>query len=63
MICGYPTDILTDKKFDVITIWDVIEHVEEPIKLLKSAMNYINLKIKHYLQFYLLGSLLTVYTA
>lgn len=41
MICGYLTDIPKDKKFDVITLWDVIEHVEEPIKLLKRALNLI----------------------
>ena len=41
MICGYLNDIPENKKFDVITMWDVIEHVEEPIKLLKSAINFI----------------------
>lgn len=35
-------DIHLDEKFDVITLWDVIEHVENPELLLKKAYSLLN---------------------
>lgn len=41
MICGYISSIPQNREFDVITMWDVIEHVEEPIDLIKSALEFL----------------------
>lgn len=41
MICGYITSLPESRKYDVITMWDVIEHVEEPVDFLKSAIKFL----------------------
>jgi 2-polyprenyl-3-methyl-5-hydroxy-6-metoxy-1,4-benzoquinol methylase len=41
MIQGQIGTLKKDKKFNVITMWDVIEHVNEPIDLIKEAIKYI----------------------
>lgn len=34
--CGYLHEVTSpDEKFDLVTMWDVIEHVEDPMKLLR----------------------------
>ncbi len=38
----FPAHIDPQRRFDVITICDVIEHVSDPIGLLKSAHNHLN---------------------
>jgi 2-polyprenyl-3-methyl-5-hydroxy-6-metoxy-1,4-benzoquinol methylase len=37
------TDLLgADEVFDVVTLWDVIEHVEDPVKLLVAAVSHLS---------------------
>ena len=40
-IKGTLDDIPEGQLFDVITLWDVIEHVESPLELIKSSMKYL----------------------
>jgi len=40
-IKGTLDDIPNGQLFDLITLWDVIEHVETPLELIKSTRNYL----------------------
>ena len=37
LICGFVDELPAAQKFDVVTMWDVIEHLEDPLAVLKSA--------------------------
>lgn len=38
---GLPDDLNETELFDVVTLWDVIEHVETPVEVLQSAMRHV----------------------
>ncbi len=43
VICGVaPCSLPWGKKFDVITLWDVIEHVHDPLEILKFCFDNLN---------------------
>jgi 2-polyprenyl-3-methyl-5-hydroxy-6-metoxy-1,4-benzoquinol methylase len=42
LIQGSHEDLPADMKFDVITLWDVIEHVDKPFDLLKTMYGKLN---------------------
>jgi 2-polyprenyl-3-methyl-5-hydroxy-6-metoxy-1,4-benzoquinol methylase len=41
IVCGLLADSATDGKYDVVTLWDVIEHVEDPLSVLMAAAAHL----------------------
>lgn len=41
LICGTFSALAADEKFDVITLWDVVEHVENPFNLIVEASRWL----------------------
>lgn len=33
--CGFPASVIATKQFDILTMWDVIEHLHEPLQVIK----------------------------
>jgi len=59
VVNGDFSDILNFKeKFDVITMWDVIDHAEEPINLLRSARNTLKDNSYIFIQTVIIDSLI-----
>jgi 2-polyprenyl-3-methyl-5-hydroxy-6-metoxy-1,4-benzoquinol methylase len=38
VVCGRLPNPAIDGKYDIVTLWDVIEHIEDPLDLLRSAV-------------------------
>lgn len=41
LINGDLSNLQTDHKFDVITMWDVVEHLENPLNIIDACKNYL----------------------
>lgn len=41
LICGTFSALPADEKFDLITLWDVVEHVENPLNLIVEASSWL----------------------
>jgi 2-polyprenyl-3-methyl-5-hydroxy-6-metoxy-1,4-benzoquinol methylase len=41
VVCGLLADLASDATYEVVTLWDVIEHVEDPLGLLFSATAHL----------------------
>lgn len=41
LICGTFSALSADEKYDVITLWDVLEHVENPLNLIVEARKWL----------------------